>query len=75
MKPGKIMIDASTQELTKSTSVEGLEESYVHRFSHMPKVFSLSLTFQISSSMRSNILHYSQIILHQFQIRGCAQIT
>ena len=49
-----MIIDASTQELTKSTSVEGLEESYVHRFSRMPKVFfSLSLTCQISSSMHS----------------------
>ena len=26
------------QELTKSTDVEALEESYVKRFSHMPKV-------------------------------------
>jgi len=30
-------ICSSCQELTKSTSVEGLEESYVHRFSRMPK--------------------------------------
>ena len=31
------------QELTKSADVEALEESYVKRFSHMPKVTSVQL--------------------------------
>ena len=35
--------DAMIQELTKSADVEALEESYVKRFSHMPKVTSVQL--------------------------------
>ena len=41
--------DAMIQELTNSADVEALEESYVKRFSHMPKVtFKVDLSKTIS---------------------------
>lgn len=53
--------DAMIQELTKSSDVEALEESYVKRFSHMPKV-----TFQS--------LFVKNYVLSKFLIMFCVEV-